>query len=206
MIGLLKGDIVSLHPDHVLIDVAGVGYEVFLSKRTIDDLSGQRNTITLHIHTHITESSMSLYGFIKEVEKSFFKTLIMVSGVGPKVALQMLSGLSCEAIITALLEEDIPLLTSLNGIGKKTAQRLVVELRDKLDGFSKLIPLESKSLTQNLASGFGGNYNEALSALMNLGYTKPIAEKALSQIPMQNNMKVEDILKTSFNYLSKQAH
>lgn len=202
MIAQLSGILFCKNQDAIVIDVNGVGYEVFVSKTTGELLPDSGLQITLHVYTHVTEGAVTLFGFLDETEKKIFKKLIRVSGVGPRIAMQILSGMTSHDLVNALIAEDLVRLTSINGVGKKTAERLIVELKDKLAGFSSgVMPLP-------LAAGKGVDsrgqtYREVLSALVNLGYHRLVAEKVLTQISIGANATVEDVLRRSLSSLSQ---
>lgn len=201
MIALLKGKIAAKSADTVTVDVGGVGYEVFLSKKAAEKLPDVDTEITLQIHTHVTENALSLFGFTSEREKNLFRKLISVSGIGPKLANQVLSGLSANDLVAAILDRNLEALTAISGVGKKTAERLIVELRDKLTNFADNLealggpsatPLTHQTLT------------EVLSALVNLGYNRQAVEKTLSNAVFKPGATFGDMLKTSLGILGNQ--
>src|ERR1051326_6221820 len=135
MIAHLRGRILSKRPNQAMVDVGGVGYEVAISVPTFSELPNAGGEVSLHIHTHVREDALALYGFLRPQEKQLFERLISVSGIGPKLAITVLSGMAAETMVAAILGGDVATLTKVPGIGKKTAERMVLELRDKLDGF-----------------------------------------------------------------------
>lgn len=171
MIAQLTGRLIEKKPDRVLIDVQGVGYQVQIPLSTFQELGGPDSPVQLRIHTHVREDALQLYGFLTAQEKELFEHLISVSGVGPRLALTLLSGLQCQEVIASIQNRDIARLTSIPGIGKKTAERLVLELRDKV---------EKIMLTATVVSPAAALQEDAVSALVNLGYARHVAEKAVN--------------------------
>lgn len=172
MIAHLSGKLLAKHPNQAIVDVGGVGYEVVISVPTFSDLPSVGNEVSLHIHTHVREDVLALYGFLRVAEKQLFEKLIAVSGIGPKLAITILSGMAAEEMVGAIRGGDVARLTRIPGIGKKTAERMVLELRDKLPA-----PVAGQEVA---APAMSGVEEDVLSALMNLGYQRPAAEKALA--------------------------
>lgn len=170
MIAHLRGRLLLKHPQQAVIEAGGVGYDVTISISTFTALPAEGAEVSLHIHTHVREDTLALYGFLDRGEKKIFERLITVSGVGPKLAVGILSGLSGERLVTALRAQDHGTLTQIPGVGKKLAERLVVELKDKL-GDLATAPVEQQA---------GPLADDVLSALVNLGYQRPAAQKAIS--------------------------
>ena len=158
MIGRLRGTLVSIGPDRVLVDVGGVGYEVFAPSRSVADLPSMGEEVVLHTHLHVREDAMTLYGFPSERELTTFKLLIGAQGVGPKVGLAMLSTLDADGVAVAIAEEDLATLASVPGIGKRTAQKIVIELKPKFSGVE-------------VGGVGGGGLTDLRLALGQLGYT-----------------------------------
>jgi Holliday junction DNA helicase RuvA len=173
MIAHLRGKLIARHPNQVIVDTSGVGYDVTISVPTFSELPAAGSEIALHIHTHVREDQIALYGFLRPEEKQLFEKLLTVSGIGPKLAITLLSGMPADDMITAIRGNDIARLTKVPGIGRKTAERMVVELRDKLPTPG----LEPKQVIPTLSA----IEEDVLSALENLGYQRPAAEKALQQ-------------------------
>jgi Holliday junction DNA helicase RuvA len=174
VIAYLRGAIHEKHPNRLIVDVAGVGYDVFVPLSTFYGLGEPGSEIALRIHTHVREDMLSLYGFATLLEQDLFERLIGVSGIGPKLALAVLSGIEPPELVRAIERGDVARLTAIPGVGKKTSERIVLELKDRLPR------------VQIAAVGAGGVTPEApllrddlLSALTNLGYHRPLAEKAL---------------------------
>src|SRR6202451_931550 len=132
MIAHLRGTLLSKHPNQAVVETAGVGYEINISVPTFSELPAQGSEVALHIHTHVREDLIALYGFLRPAEKQLFEKLITVSGIGPKLAITILSGMPADEMVRAIRGNDITRLTRIPGIGKKTAERMVLELRDKL--------------------------------------------------------------------------
>jgi Holliday junction DNA helicase RuvA len=172
MIAHLRGKLLSKHPNHAVVETAGVGYEVHISVPTFSELPPNGADVSLHIHTHVREDLLALYGFLHPVEKQLFEKLITVSGIGPKLAITILSGMAADAMSRAIRGNDVARLTKIPGIGKKTAERMVLELRDKLP--------ESVAGSTQAIPALNAVEEDVLSALLNLGYQRPAAEKALA--------------------------
>jgi Holliday junction DNA helicase RuvA len=174
MIAHLRGKLISRHPNQVILETAGVGYDVTVSVPTFSELPSLGSEVALHIHTHVREDQLALYGFLRPEEKQLFEKLLTVSGIGPKLAITILSGMPTQEMTAAIRGNDLVRLTKIPGIGRKTAERMVLELRDKLPpvGAEQVHAVPSLSATQE----------DVLSALVNLGYQRAIAEKALASI------------------------
>jgi Holliday junction DNA helicase RuvA len=170
MIAHLRGKLIFKQPGQAVIEAAGVGYDVAISIPTFTALPVAGAEASLHIHTQVSEDQIALFGFLDREEKRLFERLITVSGVGPKLAIKMLSGLSSERTVQAIRGQDHAQLTRIPGVGKKLAERLVVELKDKLDDFA---------VAPSQVSVQGPAVEDVLSALVNLGYQRPAAEKAI---------------------------
>ena len=181
MIATLSGKVLIKGMDRVVIDVGGVGYEVFMSSDGISRLPERNAEAFLHIHTHVREDALLLYGFLEEEEKEMFLLLKTVSGVGPKLAQAILSGMRVSELSRAIQTQDIKLLTGLPGVGKRTAERLCMELKDKAGQIvgtgDKGMPIFGES-----NSTAGSIISDALSVLVNLGYSEPLARQALTAV------------------------
>jgi Holliday junction DNA helicase RuvA len=169
MIAHLRGRLFSKQPGQAIIEAAGVGYDVTISVPTFTALPSEGAEVSLYIHTQVREDILALFGFFEREEKRLFERLITVSGVGPKLAITILSGLNPERTVTAIRAQDHATLTRIPGVGKKLAERLVVELKDKL---------EDMAIAPTVASA-GPAAEDVLSALVNLGYQRPAAQKAI---------------------------
>jgi Holliday junction DNA helicase RuvA len=172
MIAHLRGKLIHKQPGQAIVEAAGVGYDVVISVPTFTSLPSVGSETSLHIHTQVSEDQIALFGFLDRDEKRLFERLITVSGVGPKLAIKILSGLSPERTVQAIRAQDHAQLTRIPGVGKKLAERLVVELKDKLEDFA-VAPVPSAVA--------GPAVDDVLSALTNLGYQRPAAEKAIEQ-------------------------
>jgi holliday junction DNA helicase RuvA len=172
MIAHLRGKLIYKQPSHAIVEAGGVGYDVTISVPTFTALPKEGQEASLHIYTQVSADQIALFGFLEREEKRLFERLITVGGVGPKLAIKMLSGLSVERIVQAICSQDHAQLTRIPGVGKRLAERLVVELKDKLEDFA-VAP------TQTVVRG--GVAEDVLSALINLGYQRPSAEKAIEQ-------------------------
>ena len=174
MIAYLRGQIFSKTPAAVILDCGGVGYELAISVATYTELGAAGAKAELHVHTHVREDALLLFGFKELAEKRLFEKLLTISGIGPKLAITVLSGISAERLVGAIRGGDHATLTKIPGIGKKTAERVILELKDKLDDMTGFTPA-----TESARPSLGAVAEDVLSALMNLGYPRPIAQKAV---------------------------
>lgn len=174
MIAYLRGKILEKHPNQVIVDAGGVGYDVTIPISTYSALPAQGAEVQLRIHTHVREDALSLYGFLSQEEKTLFEKLIDVSGIGPRLAVTVLSGLPTSDLIASIRHGQVEQLVRIPGVGKKTAERIVLELRDKLDILGVGVPVPAP-----LAAAFTALEQDVLSALMNLGCTRAAAESAV---------------------------
>jgi Holliday junction DNA helicase RuvA len=170
MIAHLRGRLFSKQPHQVIVEAAGVGYDVAISVSTYTSLPAEGAEVALHIHTQVREDTLALYGFLDRNDKRIFERLITVSGVGPKLAITIQSGLPADRLVAALRAQDHATLTRIPGVGKKLAERLVVELKDKLEDMAVAAPAMAAA---------GPAAEDVLSALVNLGYQRPSAQKAI---------------------------
>ncbi|MBK5275276.1 MAG: Holliday junction branch migration protein RuvA [Desulfuromonadales bacterium] len=198
MIALLTGKIAFKTPDHIILDVNGVGYRVMIPFSTYYELP-EEGAVTLHIHTNVREDAIQLYGFRTSLEKSFFQLLISVSGIGPKLARDILSNIQPAALAQALGQGDIHKLSTIPGIGKKTAERLVLELKDKAG------KLDISALPKSEPRGIPAVdvMDDVTSALINLGYKEPQVRKALGGLDASGGAGVEELLKQALKILMK---
>ena len=198
MIAHLKGKLTYKSPIEIAIDVNGVGYQVFVPLSTFYALPELKEDVFLDIHTHMREESLKLFGFYTTDEKRIFEKLIAINKVGPKLALTILSGMSPAELFTTIDSNDIGKLSTIPGIGRKTAERLILEMRDRMDGISLDSDIKKDSIPQN------GLFDDALSALINLGYKKNQAEQTLKKVYPEGEVgeSIEDIIKKSLNLLS----
>jgi Holliday junction DNA helicase RuvA len=170
MIAHLRGKLLVKHPNQAIVETGGVGYDVIISVPTFSELPAGGAEVALHIHTHVREDALSLYGFLRLAEKQLFEKLLTVSGIGPKLAITILSGMPADEMVGAIRGGDVARLTRIPGIGKKTAERMVLELRDKLPAAGAA---EASALAATPVE------EDVISALLNLGYQRAAAEKAL---------------------------
>jgi len=196
MIAHLRGKLLAKHPNQAVVETAGVGYDVTISVPTFSDLPAIGAEVALHIHTHVREDVLALYGFLRPSEKLLFEKLITVSGIGPKLAITILSGMAADEMVGAIRGNDIARLTRIPGIGKKTAERIVLELRDKLP--------EALPTSAPAAPPMNATQEDVLSALLNLGYQRAAAEKALAAA-MKNGKggSFDALFRDSLGMLSK---
>ena len=172
MIAHLRGRLLAKHPNQVVVETAGVSYEVNISVPTFSELPANGSEVALHIHTHVREDVIALYGFLRPAEKQLFEKLMTVSGIGAKLAITILSGMAADEMAGAIRGNDVARLTRIPGIGKKTAERMVLELRDKL--------AETLGMSAQAVPPMSAMEEDVLSALVNLGYQRAAAEKALA--------------------------
>jgi len=172
MIAVLRGVLAEKHPNQAIVDVSGVGYDVTIPISTYSSLPDAGAQVRLRIHTHVREDTLALYGFHTQDEKNLFERLIGVSGIGPSLAIKVLSGLAALDLITAIRKGELERLVRIPGVGKKTAERMVLELRDKL-------PAPAGESSAPAAPALGEIDQDVLSALLNLGCARPAAEAAV---------------------------
>lgn len=193
MIGFLNGKIISAKPTRILLDVNGVGYSVNISINTFENVS-DKSEVSLFIHTNVKEDSITLYGFYTEAEKEMFELLICVNGIGPKLAISILSGIRVNDLKSAILAGDVSRIIAVPGIGRKTAERLVLELKNKVD---QVIEEGEKEIPFNIK-------REAVSALTTLGYNYKIAENAVRDILSKDGgIPIEELIKKALANLNR---
>ncbi len=175
MIAHIRGQILSKAPNAVVLDCGGVGYELAISVATYTELRDIGAEDRLHVHTHVREDALQLFGFAEPAEKRLFEKLLTISGIGPKLAITVLSGISAERLVGAIRGGDHATLTKIPGIGKKTAERVVLELKDKLDDMAGVAMTSAGEVVVSL----GVVADDVLSALVNLGYPRAAAQKAV---------------------------
>lgn len=193
MIGSLRGKLIEKRPNVVLIDVAGVGYEVIIPLSTFSSLGPLHSESTLLIHTHVREDQLALYGFFTAREKQCFELLISASGVGPSLALKILSGMSLEELIPAVRKGDLAQLVRIPGVGRKTAERIVLELRDKLAVVD--VPQTGKPATRSHLE------SDVASALVNLGYDTRSVDNAIEKAGIKATSDFEEVLRAALQIL-----
>lgn len=192
MIGYLTGKIISSKPTQILLDVNGVGYLVNISISTFEKIS-DKDTVSLFIHTSVKEDSITLFGFYSQSEKEMFELLISISGIGPKVSLGILSGIAVDDLKDAIANGNVSRLIAIPGIGRKTAERVVLELRNKVD------TIKSDGMIKETSAK-----EEAISALSTLGYQRQVAEKAVRDLLSENpNYSLEELIRKALAELNK---
>jgi Holliday junction DNA helicase RuvA len=196
MIGYLKGEIAEVKDSYTVVDVGGIGYEVFMPTSALMRLPSRGSIVKIYTYMHVREDAISLYGFLTKEDLNMFKLLINVSGIGPKGALSILSSISADEIRFAVLSEDVKTLAKAPGIGNKTAGKLILELKDKF-GLEEAFEQRLANNTTGIATGssYFGKREEAVQALIVLGYSGTDAAKIVSSIEITEDMTVEDILK-----------
>jgi Holliday junction DNA helicase RuvA len=200
MIGYLSGKLLEKQANTAIVDVGGVGYEVSIPLSTFYELGDIGSDVQLRIYTYVREDVIQLFGFKTLREKELYLRLISVQGIGAKSGITMLSGMSAEEIITAIRSNDLGRLTSIPGVGRKTAERLVIELRDKVGDVGDVSALDATTRTTPVDSVF----EDALSALVNLGYQRNAAEKALNQAGSEGTeISVQKLLRRGLQILAK---
>lgn len=193
MIGFLKGTVLAASPNHLLVDVRGVGYEVNIPLSTYYEVQkAEGGNVALHIHTHVREDALALFGFWTERERRLFERLIAVTGIGPKLAQTVLSGMQPDDLIGALATSDARRLNTIPGVGKKTAERMILELRDKVQDLAAELPTEPTVAESDL-----------VEALLGLGYKQAVAQRAVNQVARKHpDASFADQLKASLRVLS----
>ena len=196
MIAHLRGNLLVKHPNQAIIEAGGVGYDVTISVPTFSDLPAVGDEVSLYIHTHVREDQLALYGFFRAAEKQLFEKLLTVSGIGPKLAITILSGMAADEMIGAIRGNDVARLTRIPGIGRKTAERMVLELRDKLPAQ----PSDHEEVVPTITPV----EEDVLSALLNLGYQRGAAEKALATASKAGKARsFESLFREAMGVLSK---
>ena len=191
MIAHLRGLLLTKAPNQAVIECAGVGYELAISVTTYSALAAEGAEASLHVHTHVREDQIALFGFAEAQEKRLFEKLLTISGIGPKLAITVLSGISAERLVMAIRGADHAALTKVPGIGKKTAERVVLELKDKLEDIA--VAHDAAGTVHH----YGVAGDDALSALINLGYPRPAAQKAID-VAIERNPELAKDFETLF--------
>lgn len=205
MIALIKGILLEILPTSIIVEASGLGYKVFIPSSVVQHLPQMGHSITLYTSLVIRENSQSLYGFIGSKDRDFFETLMDISGIGPKLALSIISNISIGELHAAIVKNDIRTITKIPGIGKKTAERLIIELRDKIgqfvgslnpQDFALKLPLDPRSQMMR----------DAVSALINLGYTQLMAQKmvknCLDDYPKEQEIELSDLITQALSRIS----
>jgi Holliday junction DNA helicase RuvA len=202
VIAHLRGSILEKHPNRIVIDVNGVGYDVFVPLSTFYGLGEPGAAVALRIHTHVREDAFVLYGFATLLEQELFERLIGVSGIGPKVALGVLSGIEPQEFIRAIERGDLARLTAIPGVGKKTSERIVLELKDRLPRAQVAAAVAGVTVSEAPVLR-----DDVVSALVNLGYHRPLAEKAaeaaIKTIGSTSDASFERVLKQALREVAK---
>jgi Holliday junction DNA helicase RuvA len=206
MIAHLNGTLLSKEPNSVIVDVSGVGYEVTIPLSTFYELANEGSDVQLRIYTHVKEDALQLYGFKTERERKLFVNFISVSGIGPKIGIALLSGMSADELINSIKTNNLARLTLIPGVGRKTAERLIVDLREKMTALAAS-RVETTSGLEPAASGASPEdsvRSDALSALLNLGYQRSSAEKAIDAVLNDGGeMTVESVLRRGLRKLAR---
>jgi Holliday junction DNA helicase RuvA len=200
MIAHIQGFLHFKSPEHLVIDVDGIGYQVHVPLSTFYNLPQVGSTVSLHIHTHVREDALQLYGFQSPEEKALFVRLISISGIGPRLAVNILSGISPAELVESLSQNNLARLISIPGVGRKTAERIMLELRDKV---SSLAPGHDVTIPVKAAAD-EAMIEDALSALLNLGYKKGVAQRAIENARqrLEGEITLESLLKESLRALA----
>lgn len=203
MIAKLTGVLATKALDQVILDVRDVGYRVFIPLSTYYDLSEVNTTVSLQIHTYVREDTFQLFGFLTTGEREVFEALLRVTKVGPKLALAILSGMSAEDVKQAVLQGDIPRLSAIPGVGRKTAERIVLELRERFAkiAFDLPVALSARAESQPAMA-------DAVTALLNLGYPRAVAERTIGQVlrssPQGNVPALKELIRSSLKVLGQE--
>ncbi len=206
MIAHLNGRLLSKEPNSVIVDVSGVGYEVNIPLSTFYELANEGSDVQLRIYTHVKEDALQLYGFKTERERSLFINFISVSGIGPKLGIALLSGMSADELINSIKSNNLARLTLIPGVGRKTAERLIVDLREKMTALATT-QVEEDTGTGSISSIPSSDddvRSQALSGLLNLGYQKSAAEKAIDSVLSEDGeITVESVLRRGLRKLAR---
>ncbi len=194
MIAHLRGKLLAKHPNQAIVETGGVGYDVTITVPTFSDLPALGAEVALHVHTHVREDLIALYGFLRPAEKQLFEKLITVSGIGPKLAITILSGMAADEMVGAIRGNDVARLIRIPGIGRKTAERMVLELRDKLP---------AAGTTAASTPVMSAIEEDVLSALVNLGYQRATAERVLSLTTKNSKESFDAMFRDALASLSK---
>ncbi|MBR3152977.1 MAG: Holliday junction branch migration protein RuvA [Clostridia bacterium] len=201
MFAYIKGSLEEKSTNFVVIDVCGVGYKVFMSASSIAKIGELGNIVKVHTHYHVREDDISLYGFLSNEELKMFELLLSVSGIGAKSAITMLSNITPSAFAVAVISNDIKSLTKIPGVGQKSAQRIVLELKDKLKNEDAISKVDDKDVIVESVDS-SANSSDAFAALIMLGYSRPEVNKAIEKIDT-SNLSTEDIIKVALKYLAR---
>jgi Holliday junction DNA helicase RuvA len=201
MIAHLTGILFSKNPQSIIVDTAGVGYQIFIPLSTFYQLPDEMEKVSLHVYTHVREDMLQLFGFQTEIEKKTFSLLISVSGIGPKLALSILSGIGLGDLLSAIVRADSERITAVPGVGKKTSQRITLELKEKASYLSEEIEVPPKEKVEIKNKEI---FDDALSALINLGYPSNSAKRAIENVLRKDNeINLETLLKEALRSLAR---
>jgi len=199
MIAFLRGRVLDKHPNRIVMDVNGVGYELYVPLSTYYDVGDAGSEISLRVHTHVREDALQLFGFLTALEQQLFERLIAISGIGPKLAIAVLSGIESRELVASVRRADVARLTRIPGIGKKTAERIVLELKDRL---ADVAAADAGATVE--AASVDRLRDDLVSALENLGYHRPLAEKAADAARARDGSAAfEDALKSALRELMR---
>jgi holliday junction DNA helicase RuvA len=199
MIAFLRGRVLDKQPNRLVIDVNGVGYELYVPLSTYYDIGDVGTEIVLRVHTHVREDALQLYGFLTTLEQQLFERLIAINGIGPKLAVSVLSGIDSNELVTSIQRADVARLTRIPGIGKKTAERIVLELKDRLADVARPAAGDGTA-----PPPVDHAREDLVSALENLGYHRPLAEKAVDAVRARaGSAPFEDALKGALRELMR---
>ena len=201
MISYIRGELAAAEEDKIIVDVGGVGYGIFMSPRVMAKLPGIGKEVTVHTFLNVKEDAMQLYGFLSRDDLAVFKKVITVSGIGPKGGLSILSQLSADDLRYAVLSNDVKAISAAQGIGKKTAEKLILELKDKLRIEDVLDYVRDGDIQTADHTAAGEIQQDAVAALVALGYGSTEALKAVRQVEITEDISVEDVLKQALKYM-----
>lgn len=201
MYAYIKGELAEINTDHIVIEAGGIGYQVFISLQTFDYLPSVGENLKIYTYLYLREDAMILYGFLTKDDLELFKLLISVSGIGPKGGLAILSTLEADDLRFAILSGDAKAISKAPGVGGKTAQRVILELKDKLS-LEDAFEAKTEHVQKNAAAVGGSVKNDAVMALTALGYSSTESLKAVSTVEITEDMDVEEVLKAALKHLS----
>ena len=201
MYAYIKGELAEINTDHIVIEAGGIGYQVFISLQTFDYLPSVGENLKIYTYLYLREDAMILYGFLTKDDLELFKPLISVSGIGPKGGLAILSTLEADDLRFAILSGDAKAISKAPGVGGKTAQRVILELKDKLS-LEDAFEAKTEHVQKNAAAAGGSVKNDAVMALTALGYSSTESLKAVSAVEITEDMDVEEVLKAALKHLS----
>lgn len=197
----IKGELAEINTDHIVVEAGGIGYQVFISLQTFDYLPSVGEDLKIYTYLYLREDAMILYGFLTKDDLELFKLLISVSGIGPKGGLAILSTLEADDLRFAILSGDAKAISKAPGVGGKTAQRVILELKDKLS-LEDAFEAKTEHVQKNAAAAGGSVKNDAVMALTALGYSSTESLKAVSAVEITEDMDVEEVLKAALKHLS----